>query len=175
MKSILKFAVVVAVSVLLYFPTTAQERFTVGTYTVDGRDFRVRLSRTNSSRMGVISALPQYTDGYPQPKQPFPPLGIRPGDMKVDTTVDRKVFCEVLKNKLEALRENSEIITISYVFEHNGEVLDITDYTFPRNTIITPKELALIDKRLRREVKASFKGREYLQHPVIYYGREIRF
>lgn len=95
--------------------------------------------------------------------------------MTVDTLVDRNVICDVLGDKLAALQANKDWVSIDYVFGHHGNVLDITSYSFPKNTLITPKEVALIDKRLREEVKAVFRGREYLNWPVIFYGRRITF
>jgi len=152
----------------------AQEKFVQGLQTVDGKTFKVTFSKSFDI-MSVDSRLPIYKDGYPQPQSPTPPLPIRSGDMEVDTVVDRNIFFDVLESKLDALNTNKEVVIINYVFDHDGNILDISSYGFPKNTLITPKELAMIDKRLRKEVKASFKGREYLEHPVIFYGREIRF
>ncbi|MFB5945832.1 hypothetical protein [Albibacterium profundi] len=153
---------------------SAQEKFVEGDMTVYGKTFEVFFLK-DFDAIVVDSSLPVYKDGYPKPQGPSRPLTIRKGDMKVDTLVDRNIIYDVLGDKLTALQANGDWVSIDYVFGHDGNVLDISSYSLPKNTLITPKEVALIDKLLREEVKAVFKGREYLNWPVIFYGREIRF
>ncbi|MFC3198142.1 hypothetical protein ACFOET_11020 [Parapedobacter deserti] len=172
MKNFLKLLGITIINILLCLTVSAQQKFTEGKMIVDEISFEVSFPKTES--IVVSSRLPKYKDGYPLPQSPTPPLPIRRGDMEVDTLIDRKIIYEALKEKLDKLKANSEKITIRYVFGQDGNVLDISSYSLPKNTL-TPKELAVIDKRLRKEVKATFKGREYLEHPVIFYGREIRF
>lgn len=158
----------------LYVSASAQEKFVEGDMTVYGEAFNV----TFSKRFDIIivgSRLPAYKDGYPKPKGPSRPLAIRKGDMTVDTLIDRNIIYDILNDKLTALQANKDWISIEYVFGHDGNVLDIASYSFPKNTLITPTELALIEKQLRKEVKAVFKGREYLNWPVIFYGRRVTF
>lgn len=175
MKNIVKSVIIVTVNILLCLTATAQDKFTEGKQTLDGRTFETRFTEIDVNIMIVNSQLPQYKNGYPLPMGPTHPLMVRPKDMKVDTVVDRMIVYNVLKHKLEKLRVNGERITISYVFGQDGNVVDISSYFLSRNTLITPKELALIDKRLRKEVKASFKGPDYLNWPVIFFGRDISF
>jgi len=175
MKKFLRLLAITIANMILCLTAEAQEKFTEGKLTVDDRIFETGFSEIDTNRMWVITKLPQYENGYPLPKSPTPPLPTRDGDMKVDTIIDKTVVHEVLRDKLEELKTNGERITIHYVFGQDGNVVDISSYSLPRNTLITPKELAMIDKRLRKEVKATFKGREYLEHPVIFFGREIRF
>lgn len=163
------------VSITFCLNAMAQVGFSEGKYTVDGRTFEIMFSDINANRMTVISKLPQYKEGYPLPEGPTPPLMVRRSDINVDTVADRQVFHEVLKGKLGELATNSEKIVIYYVFGQDGNIVDISFYILPRNTVITPEELALVDKRLRNEVTASFKGPDYLNWPVIFYGRDIRF
>jgi len=153
----------------------AQDKFTEGKQIVGDRTFETRFSEVDVNRMSVNSQLPQYKNGYSLPEGQAQLLMVRPSDIKVDTVMDRKIFSEVLKNKLQKLRTNGERITIRYVFGKDGDVVDISSYSLPRNTFITPKELALIDKRLRKEVKASITGPDYLNWPVIFFGRDISF
>jgi len=161
-------------NIILCLTAMAQDKFTEGKQIVGDRTFETRFSEINANNMIVTSQLPQYRNGYGLPKTTTT-LAVRPGDMKVDTVVDREIFYEVLKDKLKNLRTNGEKITIFYVFGQDGDIVDIEGYFLPRNTVITPRELALIDKRLREEVKASFKGPDYLNWPMIFFGRDIRF
>ena|SRR5690606_29480993 len=174
MKNIVKSVIAVTVNVILCLTAIAQDKFTEGKHTISDRVFETRFSEINANNMIVTSQLPQYRNGYGLPKTTTP-LAVRPGDMKVDTVVDREIFYEVLKDKLKKLRTNGEKITIFYVFGQGGDIVDIEGYFLPRHTVITPRELALIDKRLRKEVKASFTGPDYLNWPVIFFGRDIRF
>jgi|GEM_PF-1919894 len=174
-KYIVRLALAMSVSSMLFSAAMAQEKFTEGKLTTGNKTFEVAYSNIDPNNMIVISRLPQYKKGYPRPNTSAPPLPIRKGDMKVDTVLDRTIIYEVLKDKLEALKNNREKFIIYYVFGQDGNVVDIPSYNLFRYTSITPKELALIDKRLRKEVKTTFKGRNYLQFPVIEYGREISF
>jgi len=175
MKDIVKSVIALTINVILCLTAMAQDKFTEGKQIVGDRTFEIKFSEINANRIAVISNLPQYKNGYSLPNGQTQPLMVRPSDIKVDTVVDRKIFYEVLKNKLKKLRINDETITVYYVFGQDGDVVDISFYILPRNTVITLRELALIDKRLREEVKASFKGPDYLNWPVIFFGRDIRF
>ncbi len=162
-------------SILAFLPPTviAQDKFVEGKMTIDGTSFEISFPRTEN--MVVSSSLPKYKNGYSLPKSPTPPLPIRDGDMKVDTLTDRKIIYKALEGKLEKLKMNDEQLTIRYVFGQDGNVLDISSYSLSKNTLISPKELAQIDKCLRENVKATFNGREYLEFPAIRYGRQIKF
>ncbi|MFC3198144.1 hypothetical protein ACFOET_11030 [Parapedobacter deserti] len=176
MKNFLRLLIITTLANVIWCSIVgAQEKFTEGKKIIGNQSFETKFLESSMNRMVVITKLPQFKNGYPLPTSPTPPLPIRSGDMEVDTVVDRNIFFDVLKSKLDALNTNKEVVIINYVFDHDGNILDISSYGFPKNTLITPKELYMIDKRLRKEVKATFKGREYLEHPVIFYGREIRF
>lgn len=172
----MKYLVLAAHFLLLNLTVSAQDNFSEGKYTVGDRTFETNfMGNGGSDGLLVIARLPQYKEGYPWPEGPNLPLMVRRRDMKVDTVIDRKIIYEVLDNKLETLRRKGEEITISYAFGPDGNVVDISSYSLARNTIITPKELALIDKRLRTSVTASFKGSDYLNWKVILFVRELTF
>lgn len=161
------------VSITLSLNALAQDNFTEGKYAVDGRTFKAKFMGTDG--LLVISKLPQYKEGYPWPEGPNLPLMVLRSDMKVDTVIDRKIIYEVLKDKLENLKANGEELTVRYAFGPDGNVVDISSYSLARNTVITPEELALIDKQLRKEVTASFKGPDYRNWKVILFVRELHF
>ncbi|RQP15756.1 MAG: hypothetical protein EAS52_14040 [Parapedobacter sp.] len=169
----MKHPIIFVILAFLSSAVIAQDKFAEGKMIVDGTSFEISFPRTEN--MVVSSSLPQYKNGYPLTKSPTPPLPIRDGDMIVDTLTDRKIIYKVLKDKIEKLKMNGEQLTIRYVFGQDGNVLDISSYSLPKNTLITPKELAQIDKCLREKVKATFKEREYIEFPAIRYGRQIRF
>ncbi|MFB5945835.1 hypothetical protein [Albibacterium profundi] len=175
MKNIEKSAIILTVSIILCLTATAQDNFSEGKYTVDGRIFETTFSDIYANRMTVDSKLPQYKEGYPWPEGPNLPLMVLRSDMKVDTVIDRKIIYEVLEDKLENLKANGEELTVRYAFGPDGDVVDISSFSLARNTLITPQELALIDKRLRKEVRASFKGPDYRNWKVIPFVRELHF
>ncbi|MFC3198140.1 hypothetical protein ACFOET_11010 [Parapedobacter deserti] len=175
MKNFLRIMTIALTNLIFLLNTEAQEKFIEGKQTMGDRTFEIRISKINPERMWVTTRLPQYKNGYPLPETPTPPMPLQKGDLNVDTTTEKTIIHQVLKHKLEKLKKNNEQITIHYVFGQDGNIVDIESFSFPKNTLITPKELYMIDKRLRKDVKATFKGREYLEHPVIFYGREIWF
>lgn len=175
MNSFTKLIIAIAVHTILFSHGMAQETFKIGKQVVCGTTFTVSFGEVDPNTMLVESRLAQYKDGYPRAEGPRPPWPIEKKDKKVDTVAEKRVLQEVLKDKLNKLNTNNEEITIRYVFSQEGNVVDISSYSLSRNTLVTPKELALIDKRLRKEVKATFTGPAYLQWPVIFFGREIQF
>src|SRR5690606_23410373 len=120
MKNIVKSVIAVTVNVILCLTAIAQDKFTEGKHTVSDRVFETRFSEIDVNRITVNSQLPQYKNGYSLPKGQTQPLMVQHADMKVDTVIDKRIFCEVLKNKLQKLKTNGERITIRYVFGQDG-------------------------------------------------------
>ena len=124
----------------------------------------------------MISNLSKNKTPVPRPSKEEYLAGLLPvmeKDKHADTVRATAIVKEVLKDKIVELRENKDYISIRYVFYQNGQVMNI-NYGLPQYTLITPTEIAEIDQRLRKEVKAWFTGRDYKQFPAIHYNKQKR-
>lgn len=153
---------------------SAQEKFIQGETEMNGEIFRIRFSNMFPSIH--VRNISRNIDPVPRPRPGFIPFEISEGNMSVDTARERNIIYDVLVDKRKQLKANKDRISISYVFYQNGTVMNIS-YILPDTTLIAPIELAEIDRRLRKEVKALFKGVEYLDLPAIEYNsrRSIYF
>jgi len=102
----------------------------------------------------------------PRFKGKYPPLPIGKGDMQVDTAQQRKIIYEVLAHKRAKLHQQQEYVAMTYEFGQNAKVINVV-FGLPHDTMISPREIGTIDKRLQKEVKAAFKGIEYLDFSAI--------
>jgi len=93
-------------------------------------------------------------------------LEISKNDIHIDRDAVRRIFFEVLKDKLTNLHKNEETISASLTYLPSGVLTDV-GYVFAENTMITPAEIEVIDNRIRSEIKASFSGPTYKTNPVI--------
>jgi len=152
------------------FNAIAQDRFLEGKNIISSETtFEVKYSEELLTVWNVRNIYP-----VPKPKGEYPPLSIRKGDMQVDTIQQKKILKEVLASKMTKLHQQREFISIRYVFGQDGKVINIV-YSFLPNTMVTPKQLASIDKRLRKEVKATYRGIEYLEFPAIHFSQKFIF
>lgn len=153
---------------------TAQEKFVQGNIHIGHDIYDIRIN--DEYPIIGISNLSKNKKAVPQPSRGGYVEGVLPieeEDKHADTVLAKSIIMDVLKSKLVALRENKDFIKVSYVFYQNGEVMNI-DYILPQHTLITPREIAEIDHRLRKEIKAWFTGRDYKEYPAIYYNKQRR-
>lgn len=156
------------------FILPAQERFEHGTMNVGDAVYDIRIS-TEYPVIG-ISNLSKNKKEIPRPSRGgyhdgvFP---IREEDKHADTVLAKSIVMDILKDKLVLLKENKDFVGINYVFYQNGKVMNI-DFILPKYTLITPTEIARIDTRLRKEMKAWFTGRDYKEYPAIHYNKQKR-
>lgn len=160
----MKTNIIIMISIAVAFLSInaiAQTRFVEGKNIIDSETFEARFSEELLVVWNVKNkhVIPRFAGKYP-------PLPIRKGDMQVDTTQQRKIIYEVLADKREKLHQQRECVAMTYEFGQDGKVINVI-FGLPHNTIISPREIALIDKRLRKEVKATFAGIEYLKFSAI--------
>lgn len=97
------------------------------------------------------------------------PLQVYPPDLDLDTQADQRIVFAVLAEKLHLLKENKEFIKIFYAFNPKGDIM-VLQYTISNKTLITPTEIALIDSRIRNEIKGRFLTGGYEAWPIIYHS-----
>lgn len=99
-----------------------------------------------------------------------PDLRLIPAEIHIDVKKERRIIFEVLTDKLPKLKENKEFIRVTYAFNARGNVI-LLDFAFANSTIMTLKDVAKIDQRLRKEIKATFSGESYKTQEYIFAGR----
>jgi len=110
----------------------------------------------------------------PAPIGQFPPMAIRRGDMRVDTLQQQKIIKEIVKSRFKVLKEGNQWIRIKYIFNQSGEVMNVI-FSFPHGALLTLTDVAEMDRRLRQELKATFRGVEYRSYQAIPYGYQYWF
>ena len=72
--------------------------------------------------------------------------------------------------KKKDLQQNMDRMDLSFTFlQENGSIESIS-YFFNGNTLINLKDIAKIDRELKKNVKATFTGNEYKNFYLISYG-----
>lgn len=150
----------------------AQGQFREGNMEIGGDIYEVFFSEKS---IGMLN-LSKNTKDIPLPSRGGYLDGVLPVEEKdkhADTALAKSIVMDVLKDKRVILRENKDFVRVNYVFYQNGDVMNI-NFSLPKHTLITPTEIARIDQRLRKEMKAWFTGRDYKEYPAIHYNKQKR-
>jgi protein-arginine kinase len=93
-------------------------------------------------------------------------------DLHVDKDAINQIIYNVLNDKLVALKNNKETMSVLVNFEPNGKITDIS-FTLKEKTQITLEEIEDIDQKLRKNITASFTGEAYKHYIAINYDLPV--
>ncbi|MBB2143932.1 hypothetical protein GM921_00415 [Pedobacter sp. LMG 31464] len=148
----------------------AQDTLKDGKYTQDGKVFKITKSTYLDKTSFSVSVIGRFWDKpSPPPKNPN---GFRTNkkDIHFDIIKVKKIVSDVLNGKRNDLQQNKDRIDLSFTFlQENGSIENIS-YFFNGNTKINLKDIAKIDKEIKKNVKATFTGNDYKNFYLIPYG-----
>lgn len=103
---------------------------------------------------------------------PKDPYGYPPNRKDIHFDIDKvkEIVNDVLADKKKDLQENKDRINISFDFLQEGGSIESISYSFNSNTLINLKDIAKIDRELKKTIKATFTGNEYKNFFLISYG-----
>lgn len=145
-------------------PLCAQENF-VEKDTVEINQHRYWVSH---SKMYPMVILHNINRDY---ERLIPESGIVPlqlGDISTDKELEKQIVMDILGE-----RTGDAKLTIFYVFDNRGELIDISSYSFTQASKVTQVEIASIDRLLRSKIKARLSGKIYHLNPVIKFNTRI--
>lgn len=150
---------------------SAQDQFKHGCIKIGSDIYDIQVD-TESSIIGVSNISKNKNDIPKLEKEVARSLlPIKELDINFDVEREKEIVLDVLNNKRNILTSNKEAMGIRYIFYPDGRIMNI-NFILLQKTAITPQEIAIIDKRLRSELKASFTGTEYKGYPVIHYTKK---
>jgi hypothetical protein len=156
----------------------AQDRLNDGQYTQGGKRFTV--TKNVSAYSGRTSFVVREVGRFDH--KPFPaakdPNGIPTGKKDIHFDIDKvkEIVNTILATDKKNLQANKDRIDLSFTFLRESGSIENISYFFDGNTIITLKDIAKIDRELKKTIKASFTGNEYKNFYLIPYGLvEITF
>jgi len=146
----------------------AQNKYPDGISKVKGEQFQISYTGLNKDLIVVYNLKSKYTKGGPVSDNPnaFP---FRQEDIHFDVPAAKAIIQQVLKLKLEKLRQNEDFINIGFTFEPSGKLTDI-GYGVKKGTLISLKDIAEIDARFRSTTRATYTGTTYKDYKVLMYS-----
>ncbi|WP_316785554.1 hypothetical protein [Pedobacter frigiditerrae] len=148
----------------------AQNTLKDGKYTQDGKVFKVTKSTYQNKISFSVSVIGRFWD-KPSPP-PKDPNGFRTNkkDIHFDIANVQKIINDILIDKREGLQQNKDRIDLSFTFLQESGIIENISYFFNGSTMINLKDIAKIDKQLKKNIKATFTGNEYKNFYLIPYG-----
>ena len=148
----------------------AQSTLKDGKYTQDGKIYKITKSTYQNKASFSVSVIGRFWD-KPSPP-PKDPNGFRTNkrDIHFDIVNVQKIINDILIDKREGLQKNNDRIDLSFTFLQESGNIENISYFFNGNTIINLKDIAKIDKELKKNIKATFTGDEYKNFYLISYG-----
>ncbi len=150
----------------------AQTNLQDGKHHQDGRVFKVTKYKSDYSGKTSFSvtAIGRFWDKpSPPPKDPYGyPTAKK--DIHFDIDKVKEIINGVLASKKEDLLQNKDRIDLSFTFLQENGSIESVSYFFNGNTLINLKDIAKIDRMLKKEIKATFTGNEYKNFYLISYG-----
>lgn len=162
--------------ILLCFQVFAQKLKPGTNVKLNDEIFTVKEYERIPNRISIINSNNRYVrNGIPKSKKGFDAPPISRKDLHFDNEKYQSIINDVFKSNRSLLRSRKETASVSTIFQKNGDLSDILHISMKKGTIITASELADLIKRLKAEIKMTFTGKEYLDHPVIIYNFSIVF
>jgi len=158
-------------SLLISTGCYAQNKFPEGISKVKGEQFQVSHTGLNNDRIVVYNVKSKYAKGAVITDNPNA-LRLKREDIHFDITAANAIIREVLKPKAKKLRQNEDFPLVIFKFERTGKLTDIS-YGLKKNTLINLKDIAEIDTRLRRTIRATYTGITYKDYKVLMYSLGI--
>lgn len=148
----------------------AQNLLKDGEYNYDGKIFKVKKSTYLERSIFSVRALGQFENKRPPaPKDPYSyPTSKK--DIHFDIDKVKEIIIGVLTSSKKELSTNKDRISLSFTFlEEDGSIESIS-YRLNGNTLINLKDIAKIDKEIKKNIKATFTGKEHNNFYLIHYG-----
>jgi len=148
----------------------AQNTLKDGKYNYDGKNFIVKKTTYLDRSLISVRAVGRFENTPPPlPKDPY---GYPPNRKDIHFDIDKvkEIVNDVLADKKKDLQENKDRINISFDFLQEGGSIESISYSFNSNTLINLKDIAKIDRELKKTIKATFTGNEYKNFFLISYG-----
>ena len=148
----------------------AQNTLKDGKYNYDGKNFRVKKTTYLDRSLISLRAVGRFENTPPPlPKDPY---GYPPNRKDIHFDIDKvkEIVNDALVGKKKDLQENKDRIDISFDFLREGGSIESISYSFNGNTLINLKDIAKIDRELKKNIKATFTGNEYKNFFLISYS-----
>ncbi|MEJ5993682.1 hypothetical protein WG904_04550 [Pedobacter sp. Du54] len=150
----------------------AQSTLKDGVQTYDGKKFAITKRTSDYSGRTSITVTVVgrfYNTRPPAPKDPYG-LPVSKKDIHFDVEKVKEIINTVLASNRKELSANKDRIALSFAFlEQDGSIESIS-YFLNGNTLIGLKDIAKIDKEIKKNIKATFTGNEHTNYYLIYYG-----
>jgi len=131
-------------------------------------------SRIGKGKQGVIVFNADYEYNYkapPLPKGRYPfPMQMK--DIHMENDKVKSIVIGVLRYKMQVLKERSETLRLLFSLDQRGEPKNIS-YSMAQPTSISLEDISKIDEEIKKQVRASFTGTDYLQYSVIHYNMPL--
>lgn len=157
----------------LYSSCFAQSTLKDGRYQLDGKVFKVtKYNYSGKKTTFSVRALGRFENTYaPPPKDPhgYP---TNKKDIHFDMDKVKEIVNDALAGKKKDLQQNKDRIGLSFEFLQETGSIESINYSFNSNTLINLKDIAKIDRELKKNIKATFTGNEYknfylISHPGV--------
>ena len=154
----------------------AQKSISLGVRRVNGKKFEVKATeiQIGKGKPGVIVFNADYEYNYkapPLPKGPHPfPMQMK--DIHMENDKVKSIVISVLRYKMQVLKERSETLRLLFSLDQRGAPKNIS-YSMAQQTSISLKDISEIDEKMKKQVRASFTGTDYLQYNVIHYNMPL--
>ncbi|SFH35193.1 hypothetical protein SAMN04489864_109136 [Pedobacter insulae] len=91
-------------------------------------------------------------------------------DIHVDTNKVKEIIRNILEPHTKELSANKDQITLQFTFVQKDGSIESISYSLNGNTLISLKEIAKMDRQIKKQVKATFTGTEHNNYFFINYG-----
>ncbi|SFH35225.1 hypothetical protein [Pedobacter insulae] len=166
----MKTLIYILLAITLCSSCFAQNSLKDGKHNYDGKTFAV----TKNSYMGKTSFSVRVAgqfDNKPQHDLKDPNgLPMSRKDIHVDTNKVKEIIRNILEPHTKELSANKDQITLQFKFAQKDGSIESIYYFLNGNTIINLKEIAKMDRQIKKQVKATFTGTEHNNYFFINYG-----
>ncbi len=91
-------------------------------------------------------------------------------DIHFDIEKVKEIINNILASNKKELEINKDRIDLAFTFLEEDGSIESIGYFFKGHTLITLKDIAKIDKEIKKSIKATFTGKEHCNYYFIYYG-----
>jgi len=148
-----------------------QNKYPEGVSKVRGEQFKIEYTGLENDRIVVYNLKGKLAQGEPISDKPYA-LRLKREDIHFDITAAKTIIREILKPKAKELRQSEDFPLVILHFERTGKLTDIS-YGFKKGTLVSLKDIAKIDARLRRTIRATYTGITYKDYKLLMYSLGI--
>lgn len=155
---------------MLCLSCLAQTPLKDGIFKIDSKSYKVEKKSYADKSSFIVREIGRFENAYPpKPKNPYgSPVNRK--DIHLDDEMVLKLIKDILKDRAIELSKNKDRIDLSFrLLQENGSIESIS-YFLPGNTKITLEEISKIDRLIKKNIHATFSGKEYTNFYLINYG-----